>query len=533
MKIVITQMEKELQDERASLKGLKEENSLREESERGEISDLERRLSEKMKSEEILQSEIEKLKSELAVNAAEIEDAISTKEDAMNALKTIESKSREEIDTLSRKDRKLRLEIIAFNQRVAKLENEAEMATTRAADATEALERLQSSSELASLTQEEKLNAALSAQAETESKLMEAESRLVKASESFSAQKLEIEKRIEELVREMKSIEGKKLDEIQSLEEKNSEYASNARALESKLSEASEMANKEKKVIEDELASVKDLKDSLEMQFEELKEKASSEKEELRVEQRAMALEIRNLTEQLESKRSLETEAEKFREERDTLLIELENVTSSRKNLEIEFDTYQRKAEADLEREVELREADSKRIKDEIQQFEEANKTLTDEIADLKQKLEFANIAVSRSETQQLKDVDGKVSDLTRALENAEKEKNALKAEFDERLNRQNTEYAAFGRDLELQIKEAEDALELSRQSFDQELKAALASKEEAEVNEKAWREKIEDLENQLGDYGEIEKDLDVLREGLVCGKKTQRSIRTDGEIRI
>ena len=80
---------------------------------------------------------------------------------------------------------------------------------------------------------------------------------------------------------------------------------------------------------------------------------------------------------------------------------------------------------------------------------------------------------------QQLKDVDGKVSDLTRALENAEKEKNALKAEFDERLNRQNTEYAAFGRDLELQIKEAEDALELSRQSFDQELKAALASKEE------------------------------------------------------
>ena len=79
----------------------------------------------------------------------------------------------------------MRLEIIAFNQRVAKLENEAEMATTRAADATEALERLQSSSELASSTQEEKLNAALSAQAETESKLMEAESRLVKASESF------------------------------------------------------------------------------------------------------------------------------------------------------------------------------------------------------------------------------------------------------------------------------------------------------------------------------------------------------------
>ena len=131
-------------------------------------------------------------------------------------------------------------------------------------------------------------------------------------------------------------------------------------------------------------------------QFEELKEKASSE-EELRVEQRAMALEIRNLTEQLESKRSLETEAEKFREEKTTLLIELENVTSSRKNLEIEFDTCREK-QADLEREVELREADSKRIKDEIQQFEEANKTLTDEIADLKQKLEFANIAVSRSE---------------------------------------------------------------------------------------------------------------------------------------
>ena len=52
----------------------------------------------------------------------------------------------------------MRLEIITFNQRVAKLENEAEMATTRAADATEALERLQSSSELASSTQEEKLN---------------------------------------------------------------------------------------------------------------------------------------------------------------------------------------------------------------------------------------------------------------------------------------------------------------------------------------------------------------------------------------
>ena len=115
-----------------------------------------------MKSEEILQSEIEKLKSELAVNAAEIEDAISTKEDAMDALKTIESKSREEIDTLSAEGQKMRLEIITFNQRVAKLENEAEMATTRAADATEALERLQSSSELASLTQEEKLNAALS-----------------------------------------------------------------------------------------------------------------------------------------------------------------------------------------------------------------------------------------------------------------------------------------------------------------------------------------------------------------------------------
>ena len=88
-----------------------------------------------------------------------------------------------------------------------------------------------------------------------------------------------------------------------------------------------------------------------------------------------------------------------------------------------------------------------------------------------------------------------------------------LKTEFDERLNRQNTEFAAFGRDLELQIKEAEDALELSRQSFDSELKAALASKEEAESNEKAWREKIEDLEKQLAEYGDVEKNLDVLRE--------------------
>ena len=55
-------MEKELQDERASLKDLKEENTLRAET---EISDLERRLSEKMKSEEYLQSEIEKLKKDL------------------------------------------------------------------------------------------------------------------------------------------------------------------------------------------------------------------------------------------------------------------------------------------------------------------------------------------------------------------------------------------------------------------------------------------------------------------------------------
>ena len=39
------------------------------------------------------------------MNAAEIEDAISTKEDAMNALKTIESKSRGN-HTLSAKDRK-------------------------------------------------------------------------------------------------------------------------------------------------------------------------------------------------------------------------------------------------------------------------------------------------------------------------------------------------------------------------------------------------------------------------------------------
>ena len=114
----------------------------------------------------------------------------------MNALKTIESKSREETDALSRKD-EMRLEIIAFNQRVAKLENEAEMATTRAADATEAVERLQSSSELASLTQEEKLNAALSAIAETESsdggrKLQLGERR----SESFRRQKLEIEEDI-------------------------------------------------------------------------------------------------------------------------------------------------------------------------------------------------------------------------------------------------------------------------------------------------------------------------------------------------
>ena len=44
-------------------------------------------------------------------------------------------------------------------------------------------------------------------------------------------------------------------------------------------------------------------------------------------------------------------------------------------------------------------------------------------------------------------------------------------------------------------------------------------------MNEKAWREKIEDLENQLGDYGEIEKDLDVLREKARL-RKTQRSIK-------
>ena len=50
----------------------------------------------------------------------------------------------------------MKLEIIAFNQRVVKLENEAEMATTRAADATEALERLQNL-ELTGSTQEEKL----------------------------------------------------------------------------------------------------------------------------------------------------------------------------------------------------------------------------------------------------------------------------------------------------------------------------------------------------------------------------------------
>ena len=72
------------------------------------------------------------------------------------------------------------------------------------------------------------------------------------------------------------------------MEEKNSEYAS-------KLSEASEIANNEKKMIEDELASVSALKDSLELQFEELKERVSKEKEELSVEQRAMELEIRNL----------------------------------------------------------------------------------------------------------------------------------------------------------------------------------------------------------------------------------------------
>ena len=80
------------------------------------------------------------------------------------------------------------IEIIAFNQRVAKLENEAEMATTRAADATEALERLQSSSELASLTQEEKLNAgAFWRKRRRNRNWMEAESRLVKAKQLFGA----------------------------------------------------------------------------------------------------------------------------------------------------------------------------------------------------------------------------------------------------------------------------------------------------------------------------------------------------------
>ena len=64
------------------------------------------------------------------MNAAEIEDAISTKEDAMNALKRLNPNlARKSI--LCPEGQKMRLKLLSIN--VAKLENEAEMATTRAA----------------------------------------------------------------------------------------------------------------------------------------------------------------------------------------------------------------------------------------------------------------------------------------------------------------------------------------------------------------------------------------------------------------
>ena len=509
MKLVIKQMEGELQEEKSILISLKEESSLRAESEQKEISELEKSLSEKLKREKTLQSEINRLENDLSANETELKEATSLKEDAISALKTIESKSREEIDSLSAEGQKMKLEIIAFNQRVMKLESEADIASKRAEDAAEALERIQQSADATTGTLEEKLSAALLVQAETEAKRMELESRFNLQTGDFMTTKSGLENRIEQLVNELSSIEVQKTNEIKISESK-------AFDLEAKLAEAFEIANLEKKSLKDELASISLSKDSLEMKFYELKEQSSKEMDDLGVEQRAMVSEIQNLTEELASKDFLELEAQRLRDEKEKLSSELDSVRSSRDNLESEFDRFRIKANADLREKTVLREADLKQLEDEVRQFADDKKLLSEEVTALKQRLVFADIAVSRSQLQRSELVDVKIRELEYALKNVEKEKEELKSEFDERLNRQNTEYAALARDMELQIKETEDEIELSKESLNKELNAALESKEEAEENEKAWREKIKELELMLATYtDDTEKELESYREKM------------------